>query len=90
MKKEELLKETIKHINIKEFDATPIITAYESMAFQSRNLARASKLYDMMLQDKDCAIVLTLAGSLISAGLKDIIVDMIENSHMLQLIDQIN
>jgi deoxyhypusine synthase len=80
MKKENLLKETVKHINIKEFDATTIINYYENMAFQSRNLARASKIYDMMLKDQDCAIVLTLAGSVISAGLKNIVVDMIENN----------
>jgi len=80
MKKEELLKDTIKHINIKEFDATPIINFYEGMAFQSRNLARASKIYDMMLKDKDCTVILTLAGSLISAGLKTAIVDMMENN----------
>jgi len=80
MNKKEFLKDTVKHINIKEFDPTPIITAYESMAFQSRNLARASKIYDMMLKDEDCTIVLTLAGSLISAGLKGIVVDMLENN----------
>ncbi|MEK7433653.1 MAG: deoxyhypusine synthase [Cyanobacteriota bacterium] len=80
MSNKEILKEKIKHINIKEFDATPIINYYESMAFQSRNLARASKIYDQMIQDKDCTIILTLAGSLVSAGLKHIIIDMIENN----------
>jgi deoxyhypusine synthase len=80
MQKEDLLKETIKHINIKEFDSTPIINSYENMAFQSRNLARAAKIYDMMLKDRDCAIILTLAGSLISAGLKNAVVDLIENN----------
>lgn len=80
MEKKEFLKDTVKHINIKEFDPTPIVSAYENMAFQSRNLARASKIYDMMLQDNDCTVVLTLAGSLISAGLKGIIVDMLENN----------
>lgn len=80
MSNKEILKEKIKHINIKEFDATPIINYYENMAFQSRNLARASKIYDQMIQDKDCTIILTLAGSLVSAGLKHIIIDMIENN----------
>ncbi|MFN8673410.1 MAG: deoxyhypusine synthase [Candidatus Sericytochromatia bacterium] len=80
MEKKDFLKDTIKHINIKEFDSTPIINYYESMAFQARNLARASKIYDQMLSDKDCTVILTLAGSLISAGLKHIVVDMIENN----------
>lgn len=80
MEKKDFLKDTVKHINIKEFDATPIITAYESMAFQAKNLSRASKIYDMMLEDKDCSVILTLAGSLVSAGLKGVVVDMLENN----------
>lgn len=80
MDKTEFLKETIQHINIKEFDPTALINAYENMAFQSRNLARAAKIYDIMLKDNDCTVVLTLAGSLISAGLKGVIVDMLENN----------
>lgn len=80
MKKNDFLKETIEHIDIKAFDATPLINAYEKMAFQSRNLARAAKIYDMMLQEKDCTIMLTLAGSLVSAGLKQVIVEMLRNN----------
>jgi deoxyhypusine synthase len=34
----------------------------------------------MMQEDKDCAVFLTLAGSLISAGLKNVVVDMIKNN----------
>jgi deoxyhypusine synthase len=34
----------------------------------------------MMLKDKECAVVLTLAGSLISAGLKKAIITLIENN----------
>jgi deoxyhypusine synthase len=33
-----------------------------------------------MLRDHECAIILTLAGSLISAGLKKVIIDMIQNN----------
>lgn len=80
MKKNDFLKDTVEHIDIKSFDARPIINAYEKMAFQSRNLARAAKIYDMMLQDKGCTIILTLAGSLVSAGLRQVIVDMLKNN----------
>jgi deoxyhypusine synthase len=34
----------------------------------------------MMLKDKDCAVVLTLAGSLVSAGLKKALITLIENN----------
>lgn len=78
--KKELLKQKIKHIDIKKFNSVPLIESFENMAFQSRNLARACKIYDTMLKDKDCTIILCLAGSLVSAGLKKIIIDLIKNN----------
>ena len=80
MKKNELLKSEIKHINIKEFNSVPLIDSYMDMAFQARNLARAAKIYNMMLEEKDCTIILCLAGSLFSAGLKKIVYDMVMNN----------
>ncbi len=51
-----------------------------NMAFQARNLSRGARIFNMMQEDKDCAVFLTLAGSLISAGLKHVIVDMIKHN----------
>jgi len=78
--KKELLTEPIQHIDIKTFNAIPLIDAFDHMAFQSRNLANACKIYDTMLADKDCNVILCLAGSLVSAGLKNVIVDMIRQN----------
>ncbi|MBE3137181.1 MAG: deoxyhypusine synthase [Thermoplasmata archaeon] len=78
--KKELLSEQIKHIDIKTFNAIPLIEAFDHMAFQSRNLANACKIYDTMLADTECSIILCLAGSLVSAGLKNVIVDMIRHT----------
>ncbi|MBE3121720.1 MAG: deoxyhypusine synthase [Thermoplasmata archaeon] len=78
--KKELLSEQIKHIDIKTFNAIPLIEAFDHMAFQSRNLANACKIYNTMLADTECSIILCLAGSLVSAGLKNVIVDMIRNN----------
>ena len=78
--KKELLSEQIKHIDIKTFNAIPLIEAFDHMAFQSRNLANACKIYDTMLADTECSIILCLAGSLVSAGLKNVIVDMIRHN----------
>jgi deoxyhypusine synthase len=80
MKKKHYLSKEIKHIDIKKFDSTLIIEQFEKTAFQARNLGRAAKIYDRMLLDKDCSIILCLAGSLFSAGLKKIVYDMIENN----------
>ncbi len=38
--KKELLSEPIRHIDIKTFNAIPLIEAFDHMAFQSRNLAQ--------------------------------------------------
>ena len=80
MKKKDLLRKPVEHIDIKMFDARPIIDGYASMAFQARNLSVAAEIYDRMLSDQDCKIILTLAGSLFSAGLKHIVADMIDHN----------
>lgn len=77
--KRELLSTPVEHIDIKSFDARPIMTAYGKMAFQARNLARATEIYQRMLADSDCTVILTLAGSLVSAGLKQTLVDLVKN-----------
>ena len=78
--KKEFLQQKIVHIDIKSFNAIPLIEAFDHMAFQSRNLARASKIFETMIADKDCSIILCLAGSLVSAGLKNVVVDMIRSN----------
>jgi deoxyhypusine synthase len=80
MEKREYLKDPIKHIDIKKHNVVSLVDAMNDMAFQARNLSRGAKIFDMMQKDKDCVVFLTLAGSLISAGLKLVIVDMIKNN----------
>ena len=74
--KQELLSRPIEHVDITKFDARPIVKSYRDMAYSSRTLANAADIYSMMLKDKECAVILTLAGSLISAGLKKAIVTL--------------
>lgn len=69
----------VEHIDIKKHNVIELVDAMGKMAFQAKNLKRASDIYDRMLKDKSCSVILTLAGSLFSAGLKDIVVDMIRN-----------
>lgn len=70
----------IKHIDITKHNVVELINDMGDMAFQARNLNRAANIFKMMLEDKECAVYLTLAGSLISAGLKKVVVDMIKNN----------
>jgi len=79
--KRDLLKNVIEHFDItKHPGVVGVVESMEHMAFSSRDLFRAADIYDRMLRDTECAVILTLAGSLISAGLKKVIVDMIKNN----------
>src|ERR1700678_3654151 len=76
----ELLTSPIRHIDIKQHNVVPLVDAMQSMAYSSRDLARAASIYERMLRDQECGVILCLAGSLISAGLKQIFVDLIRNN----------
>ncbi|MCE5245614.1 MAG: deoxyhypusine synthase [Candidatus Polarisedimenticolia bacterium] len=77
--KSDYLKERIQHIDIKAFDARPVVQAMGKMAFEARNLHRAAEIYEAMLREPDGAVILCLAGSLVSAGLKRLFADLIRN-----------
>ncbi|KQC11903.1 MAG: deoxyhypusine synthase [Candidatus Cloacimonas sp. SDB] len=79
MKKNELLKDVVKHIDIKSFDATPLINSMRDMSFTSRDTAVAADILEMMVADKNCTNMLTLAGSTSAGGCMQIYVDMIKN-----------
>ncbi len=78
--KKELLKDQIQHIDIKQHNVVALVDAMSSMAYSSRDLARAANIYEMMLRDTECGVILCLAGSLISAGLQKVIVDLVRNN----------
>ena len=77
--KTELLTQPIQHIDIKEHDVVALVDAMSSMAFSSRDLARAASIYERMLRDRECGVILCLAGSLVSSGLKQVFIDLIRN-----------
>ena len=79
-RKADLLSVEVEHIDIKSFDARPIVDAMRKMSFTSRDAGRAAEIYNMMLNDKDCAIVLTLAGSTSAGGCMDLYADLVENN----------
>src|SRR5215212_9131138 len=78
--RKDYLKNTIQHFDITKHNVVPVVEAMQHMAFSSRDLARAADIYDRMLRDRDCGVILCLAGSLVSAGLKKVFVDMIRNN----------
>jgi deoxyhypusine synthase len=80
MKKKDVLKNPVRHVDVSAFDATPIITAMREMSFTSRDTAVAADIFSRMLRDKGCTIVLSLAGSTSAAGCMQIYADMIRHN----------
>ncbi len=79
-RKADLLSKEVEHIDIKSFDARPIIDSMKKMSFTSRDTGRAAEIYNMMLEDKECAVFLTLAGSTSAGGCMDAYADMIKHN----------
>ncbi len=80
MKKKDLLKDPVKHADIKAFDATPIIESMRGMSFTSRDTASAADIYTRMLKEDECSVMLTLAGSTSAGGCMQVYVDMVKNN----------
>ncbi|WBH16658.1 1,9-bis(guanidino)-5-aza-nonane synthase [Sphingomonas radiodurans] len=79
-RKAELLSKQVKHIDITSFDARPIVDAMSDMSFTSRDLGRATKIYNDMLADKDCTVVLVIAGSTSAGGCMDLYAELVRSN----------
>lgn len=79
-RKAALLSTVVEHIDIKKFDARPIVKAMGKMSFTSRDLSRASEIFNTMLQDKGATSILTLAGSTSAGGCMDLYTDLVKHN----------
>jgi deoxyhypusine synthase len=79
-RKAELLSNVVEHIDIKSFDARPIVDAMKKMSFTSRDLGRAADIYNQMLADRDCSIFLVIAGSTSAGGCMDLYAELVRNN----------
>ena len=79
LKKSDVLKDVIKHVDIKKINSTQIIDAMRDMSFTSRDTANATDIYKRMLEDKKCSVILTIAGSTSAGGCMQVYVDMVKN-----------
>ena len=79
-RKAELLSTVVEHIDITKFDARPIVDAMADMSFTSRDLGRATSIYNQMLADKDCSIFLVIAGSTSAGGCMDLYAELLRNN----------
>ena len=80
MEKSDFLKDPVKHIDIKSFDSTGIIEAMKDMSFTARDTAGAADIFNKMINDEECTIMLCIAGSTSAAGCMQIYVDMVKHN----------
>jgi len=76
-RKAELLSQPVEHIDVTKLDGRPIVDAWEKMSFTSRDAARGARILNAAIEDSDCAIILTLAGSTSAGGCMHVWRDMV-------------
>jgi deoxyhypusine synthase len=71
--------EKIKSFEIKEnMTIKELVNGMSGMGFGARKISKASEIMKKMFSDKKCTIFLGLAGAMVPAGMKNIIIDMIK------------
>ena len=78
--KADYLHTPVEHLDITRHNVVGLVEAMSKTAFSARDLSRAAEITDRMVADHNCGIILCLAGSLISAGLKKVIVDAMRSN----------
>jgi len=78
MGRRDFLKKPVEHIDIKSFDSTAIIESMRDMSFSAGDTARAAEIFNMMVNDDDCTIILCIAGSTSAAGCMQVYADMVK------------
>ncbi len=78
LRKKLILSDAVKHIDIKKIDSTDIIEAMKDMSFTSRDTWRAADIFKKMISDKNCIVILTLAGSTSAGGCMKVYADLVE------------
>jgi deoxyhypusine synthase len=79
-RKAELLSTPVEHVDITSYDARPIVEAMRKMSFTSRDLGRATDIYNQMLADPDCTVILVIAGSTSAGGCMDLYAELVRSN----------
>src|SRR3990167_10322912 len=71
----------VNHLTIKKsMTVNELVKAMDSVGvLGSKRIAAACNIMESMIKEKDCTVFLGCAGPLVPGGMKNIIIDMIEN-----------
>ncbi|TFH40821.1 MAG: deoxyhypusine synthase [Chrysiogenales bacterium] len=76
--KNALLANPVGHADFTSFDSRKIIDSMKEMSFSAREIATAAEIFQKMIEDPGCTIILTIAGSTGAAGCLRVYHDMIK------------
>ena len=75
--RQEILNKKIEHIKYENLKyIAPLIDSFSKSSFQARKLGEGAKLYKKELE-KETTIIWSLAGSIFSAGLRELVIESI-------------
>lgn len=70
----------IKHLKIeKDMKLKDLVSGMEDMGFGAKKIAQASLIMKSMFEDEECKVFLGVAGAMVPSGMKQIIIDMLED-----------
>jgi len=79
--------EKIRAVKIKkEMKASELVGEMKKAGFGARKIGKASEIMKKMFSDKECRVFLGLAGAMVPAGMKEIIIDMIKEGKIRVLV----
>ncbi|MEK9184879.1 MAG: deoxyhypusine synthase family protein [Patescibacteria group bacterium] len=71
----------IKHIKIKkDMKVSELVDGMEGMGFGAGKIAEASRIMKKMFNDKECKIFFGVAGAMVPAGMKQVILDLLDDT----------
>jgi deoxyhypusine synthase len=71
----------IKQLKIKEdMSVKELVENFKNIGFGANKINKASEIYKKMIQDQDCKVFLGLAGAMVPGGLKEVIIDMLDDT----------
>ncbi|UCG36243.1 MAG: deoxyhypusine synthase family protein [Candidatus Bathyarchaeota archaeon] len=79
MKREDLFEDSVVHMKVRsKMTVNELIAEFgKSGSFGAGRVAEACDIYERMVRDEECTILLSLAGAVVPAGLRSILADLI-------------
>jgi deoxyhypusine synthase len=79
--------EPVKSIKIKQgMKTSELVEQMKSAGFGARKIGKAAEIAKKMFSDKDCTVFCGLAGAMVPAGMKQIIIDLIQEEKIQVLV----